>query len=105
MVMAVGIGAFALFAPWMSENRGLLMAVNYYEEVAADHVNCSGYPVPSSLDLPLESVQARVEQILGQISSRFRLTENESSGLETPMSPTTSFGVKMPVSPWSWKRE
>jgi hypothetical protein len=54
MVMAVGIRAFALFSPWMSENRGLLMAVNHYEEVAAYHVNCSG----SSLVLPLESVQA-----------------------------------------------
>ena len=75
ILMAAGIGAFALFSPWMSENGGLLMAVNHYEEVAADHVNCSGHPAPPSLVLPLESVQVRVEQILEQMSGRYRLRE------------------------------
>jgi len=75
VLMAGGIGAFALFFPWMGENRGFLMAVDHYEEVAADHVNCLGYPAPPSFVLPLEPVQARVEQVFGQIGNGYRLTE------------------------------
>ena len=75
VLMAMSIGAFALFFPWMSENTGLLMAVDHYEEVAADHVNCSGHPVPPSLVLPLDSVQARVEQAFRQVGGGYHLIE------------------------------
>ena len=75
ILMAAGMGAVALFFPWMSENTGLLMAVDHYEEVAADHVNCSGQPAPPALVLPLESVQARVEQVFSRIGEGYHLAE------------------------------
>ena len=75
ILMASGIGAVVLFLPWMSENTGLLMAVSHFEEVAADHVNCSGHPAPPTSVLPLESVQTRFEQVFGQMGDRYRLIE------------------------------
>ncbi|MDA2933399.1 zf-HC2 domain-containing protein [Acidobacteria bacterium AH-259-D05] len=74
LLMAVGLGTFVLFFPSLSKNAGLLMAVNHYEEVAADHVNCSGHPVPPTFVLPLESVQSRLEQTLEEMSEHYQLT-------------------------------
>ena len=43
--------------------------------MAADHVNCSGHPVPPALVLPLDSVQARVEQVFRQVGGGYHLIE------------------------------
>ena len=74
VLVAVGVaGVIWIFSPL--SNRGLLMAVDHYQEVASDHVNCSGHRVPSTFLAPLEAIQTDLIELLSSQPHRYQLLD------------------------------